>query len=168
MDKAKFERFSVYNFSIDYPSVCRVEFNPKSRREGGDVVFHFPDKEKVFLSWGDLEKAQKRFATVEEQAEHGVKNISKSGQVKNIERIKKDTIDVNSHKAAYNRIKLNQTAGGFFGGGKSVPHAGYSVHLQCENTSRYFVIYALLSPNAPEDFGDLMQVMIDSFKCHNN
>ena len=61
MSKPEFETFSVYSFSIDYPPVCRVEFNPKSRREAGDIVFHFPDKEKLFLSWGNLEKAQKKF-----------------------------------------------------------------------------------------------------------
>jgi len=167
LDNASFEKFSVYKFSINYPSVCRVEFNPKSRRESGDVVFHFPDKEKVFLSWGDLEKVQKRFSTVEEQAEHGIKTVSKSGAVKGCERVVKDSIEVNSHKAAYNHIRLKETVGGgLFGGSKTVQREGYSAHLQCENSSRYFVIYTLLSANAPQDFGDLMKTMIDSFRCH--
>jgi hypothetical protein len=112
LENASFEKFSVYKFSISYPSVCRVEFNPKSRRESGDVVFHFPDKEKVFLSWGDLEKVQKRFSTVEEQAEHGIKTVSKSGAVKGCERVVRDSIEVNSHKAAYNHIRLKETVGG--------------------------------------------------------
>ena len=64
MAKEGFETFSVYNFSVDYPAVCRIEFNPKSRREAGDIVFHFPDREKVFLTWGKLEDAQKKFPTV--------------------------------------------------------------------------------------------------------
>jgi hypothetical protein len=55
LEKRNFEKFSVYNFSLDYPPVCRIEFNPKSRHESGDVVFHFPDKEKVFVTWGSLE-----------------------------------------------------------------------------------------------------------------
>lgn len=165
LEDESFERFSAYRFSIDYPTVCRIEFNPKSRREKGDVVFHFPDKEKVFVSWGDLETAQKRFHTVEEQAEHSVKNISKTGNVKGFERVSKDTIEMNSHRAAYNRMKLNEVTGGLFGG-KMVPREGYSVHLHCENSSRYFVIYTLLSTNAPEDFGDLFKTMMNSFKCH--
>lgn len=167
LERSKFEKFSVYKFSIDYPDVCRVEFNPKSRRESGDVVFHFPDKEKVFVSWGDLAKAQKRFPTVEEQAEHGIKTVGKSSSVKGTERIRKDMIEVNSHKAAYNHVRLTQSNPGLFGGSKTTtPHDAYSVHLQCDETSRYFVIYALLSPNAPKDFGQLMDVMIESFKCH--
>ena len=166
LEKSNLETFSVYKFSIDYPNVCRVEFNPKSRRESGDIVFHFPDKEKVFISWGNLEKAQKRFPTVEEQAEHGIKTVSKNSSIKGTERIKKDMIKVNSHNAAYNHVRLNQASAGLFGGGKTTPRDAYSVHLQCDKTSRYFVIYTLLSANAPKDFEDLMKVMIESFKCH--
>lgn len=166
LKKSGFETFSVYNFSIDYPAVCRVEFNPKSRREKGDLVFHFPDREKVFVSWGVLEDATKRFRTVEEQAEHGIKTVSKSSQVKSAERVKKDVIEVNSHKAAYNLVKLSQSSRGLLGGGKATSHDAYSVHLQCDKSSRYFVIYSILTTNAPEDFGDLMNTMIESFKCH--
>lgn len=167
LEDATFEKFSVYGFSVDYPTVCRVEFNPKSRREAGDVVFHFPDKEKIFLSWGDLEKVQKRFPTVEDQAEHGIKTVSKSGAVKGCERVTKDLIELNSHKAAYNHIRLKEMmGGGIFGGSKTVLRDGYSAHLQCEKSSRYFVVYTLLSANAPQDFGDLMKTIIDSFRCH--
>jgi hypothetical protein len=166
LEKSNFETFSVYKFSIDYPNVCRVEFNPKSRRESGDVVFHFPDKEKLYISWGQLEEAQKRFPTIEEQAEHGIKTLSKSRSIKGTERIKKDMIRVNSHEAVYNHIRLNQASPGLFSGGKTTPHDSYSVHLQCDKSSRYFVIYTLLSASAPKDFEDLMKVMVDSFKCH--
>jgi len=165
LEDENFENFSAYRLSIDYPNVCRIEFNPKSRREKGDVVFHFPDKEKVFVSWGDLETAQKRFHTVEEQAEHSLKNLSKTSSVKKFERVSKDTIEMNSHRAVYNRIKLNEMTGGLFGG-KAVPRDGYSVHLHCENSSRYFVIYTILSSNAPQDFGDLFKTMTNSFRCH--
>ena len=47
-------------FSMDYPEVCRIEFNPKSMKQKGDVVFHFPDREKIFVSWGKLDVAQKK------------------------------------------------------------------------------------------------------------
>ena len=53
------EPFSAYGFSIQYPMVCRVEFNPKSLRGKGDVVFHFPDREKLFVTWGNLAAALK-------------------------------------------------------------------------------------------------------------
>jgi hypothetical protein len=166
LENRNLEKFSVYGFSIDYPSVCRVEFSRKSRRESGDVVFHFPDKEQVILLWGDLGKAKKRFHTVEEHAEHAIRRISTSGTAKSCERVTKDSIEVNSHKAAYNRIRVNEVVGGLFSRAKTVPREGYSVHLHCQNSSRYFVISTLLSSKGPEDFGDLMRTMIDSFKCH--
>jgi hypothetical protein len=162
-----FETFSVYNFSIDYPPVCRVEFNPKTRREGGDIVFHFPDREKVFLSWGNLEKAEKKFETAEKQAEHSLQVVKKSGNVKKMEKLSSDSLTLNSHKAAYNRVRLDEQSGGLFPGKRTVPHDAYSVHLHCDKSSRYFVIYTMLSPKAPEDFGDaIFMVMTKSFKCH--
>ena len=167
MTDDNFERFSVYNFSIDYPPVCRVEFNPKSRREAGDIVFHFPDKEKVFLSWGDLEKAEKKFATAEKQAEHSLQVVKKSGNVKKMEKLSSDSLTLNSHTAAYNRVRLDEQSAGLFPGKKTVPHEAYSIHLHCDKSSRYFVVYTMLSPRAPEDFGDaIFMVMAKSFKCH--
>jgi hypothetical protein len=164
--KEGFETFSVYKFSVDYPAVCRVEFNPKSRREAGDVVFHFPDREKVFVSWGKLENAQKKFQTVEEQAENSLKAISKSRQVKGFEKIRQDSMEINTHKAAYNRVKVEEVPPSLFAGKKTIKHEALSLHLHCEPLSRYFVIYALLSANAPEDFADLFLDMVHSFKCH--
>jgi hypothetical protein len=164
--KEGFETFRIYRFSIDYPAVCRVEFNPKSRREAGDIVFHFPDREKMFLSWGKLEHAQKKFPTVEEQAEHSLKAASKTRQVKGFQRITQDPLEINSHKAAYNRVKLEEIPASLFARKRTIKHEALSLHLQCESSSRYFVIYTLLSPNAPEDFADLFLDIVRSFKCH--
>jgi hypothetical protein len=164
--KEGFETFSIYRFSLDYPAVCRVEFNPKSRREAGDLVFHFPDREKVFLSWGKLESAQKKFPTVQDQAEHSLQSVKKSARVKNFDRVAQDSLEINSHRAAYNRVRMEEVSASLFGGGRTVKREALSMHLHCEPMSRYFVIYALLSPNAPEDFADLFLEMVHSFKCH--
>ena len=167
MANADFEKFSVYNFSIDYPPVCRVEFNPKSRREGGDIVFHFPDREKVFLSWGNLEKAEKKFETAEKQAEHSLQVVKKSGNVRKMEKLETDSLVLNSHTAAYNRVRLDEQPAGLFPSKRTIPHDAYSIHLHCDKSSRYFVIYAMLTPKAPEDFGvAIFKVMANSFRCH--
>lgn len=161
-----FEKFTIYRFSLDYPPVCRIEFNPKSRREAGDIVFHFPDKEKVFLSWGKLEDAQKKFPTVEDQAAHSLKTIQKSRQVKGFERVREDTLRINSHKAVYNHVKMGELPPRIFPGKRTIQRETLSLHMHCEPLSRYFVIYTMLSPNAPEDFEDLFLNMARSFKCH--
>jgi hypothetical protein len=164
--KEGLDTFSVYGFSIGYPAVCRLEFNPKSRRETGDVVFHFRDREKVFLSWGKLEAAQKKFPTVEEQAKQSLMAVCKSRQVKGFEKITEDSLKINSHKAAYNRGKVEEIPASLFAGKATIKHEALSLHLHCEFSSRYFVVCALLSPKAPEDFADLFLDMVRSFKCH--
>jgi hypothetical protein len=163
--KEGFEQFSVYKFSMDYPAVCRIEFNPKSRREAGDIVFHFPDREKLYLSWGKLEDAQKKFATSREHAEHSLEIAKKSRQVKGFERIRQESLEVSSHKAEYNHAKMEELSASPFRS-RSTKREALSLHLHCEPSSRYFVIYALLSPNAPDDFEDLFLDMVRSFKCH--
>jgi hypothetical protein len=166
LTKKGFESFAVYMFSMDYPEVCRIEFNPKSMKQRGDVVFHFPDREKMFVSWGKLDVAQKKFATLEEQAEKSLKAASKSTQTKTMERIKKDSIEVNSHKAIYNHVRMEETSRGFFPSKHKMLRDVLSIHLHCEPTSRYFVLYAMPTRNAPEDFGDLFLDMADTFECH--
>jgi hypothetical protein len=146
--------------------VCRIEFNPKSRREAGDVVFHFPDGEKVFLSWGRLEDAQKKFLTVEDQAENSLKVMGRSAHVRKLDKVSNDSLEVNSHKAAYNRVRVEQAPSSFLGGKRTISSEGLSLHLHCASMSRYIVIYALISTNVPEDFENLFLDMVHSFKCH--
>lgn len=162
------EHFSVYRFSMDYPPVCRFEFNPKTRREKGDIVIHFPDKEKVFLSWGALANVTKKFQTAEEFANHSIKSMSKSRNISKTDRTEQKSITVNSHQAAYNKVQFHETAQmGFFGKGRTSVRTTYSVHLFCPPSERYFVVYALLTPNAPEDFDQLFLKMVDTFRCHS-
>ena len=161
------ERFSVYRFSIDYPSVCRFEFNPKTKRERGDVVIHFPDKEKVFLSWGQLALVTKKYPTADAFADHSIKTMSKSRNVTRTEKIEGKSLTVNSHEAFYNKVQFHESVGmAFFGKGRTNARTTCSVHLYCPKSSRYFVIYALLTPNASEDFDELFLEMVESFHCH--
>lgn len=160
------ERFSVYRFSIDYPPVCRFEFNPKTRREKGDIVIHFPDKQKVFLSWGSLAVVTKKFQTATEFATHSIKSMGKSRNVGKTDKMAEEKLTINSHEAFYNMVRFYETPMGFFSKGKGVPRVTCSVHLFCSQSSRYFVIYALLTPTAPEDFDKLFLTMVESFHCH--
>jgi len=162
------ERFSVYRFSMDYPAVCRFEFNPKTRREKGDIVIHFPDKEKVFLSWGQLEQVTKKFQTADKFASNSIKSMGKSRNVSKTDKLDERSLTVNSHEAFYNKVQFHEAPMGLFGKGRANLRTTCSVHVYCHNSSRYFVIYALLTPNAPEDFDKLFLEMVDSFRCHGS
>lgn len=167
MKDSNLERFSVYGFSIDYPPVCRVEFNPKSRREKGEIVLHFPDNEKLFVSWGQLKTVQENFRTPTEQAEHSIKAMMKSRNVGNVKRMANTPFRVNSHRAAYNHATFEElSVQGLLAKTKAVKRLTYSIHLHCPESSRYFVIYTILSSGAPDDFEDLFVRMAKSFECH--
>ncbi|MGD0175220.1 MAG: hypothetical protein ABSC50_00140 [Candidatus Bathyarchaeia archaeon] len=161
-----FERFSVYGFSIDYPKEARIEFNPKSRRGEGDVVFHFPDKTKIFLSWGDLEKAKKSFGTVGEHADHGLNKVKTARNIKSFELISHDTVSINSHQGAYNRAKFEEVAVGFLGGRSKSPREAHSIHVHCAESSRYYVVYALLFIGGTYDYAKAFTKMAKTLKCH--
>jgi len=164
MDK-DFESFSIYGFSVDYPKDSRVEFNPKGRRGEGDVVFHLPDRTKFFLSWGDLERASKSFKTVEEQAESSLKRIGKAGNVKSFERVSHDSITIHSHNGAYNQAKFEEVRVGLFGG-KKHPREAHSVHLYCQESGRYYVMYAMFPRGGAYDYEGAFRKMAKSLRCH--
>jgi len=159
-----FEKLSVFNFSTVYPSVCRLEFNRKSKRDSGDIAFHFPDKNKVFLTWGELERARKKFETLEEYAENSIEIVKKSA--KTFERVPPYSLTLNSHNAIYNETSVSERSPGLFGAGRQpIKHGTFSIHLYCEESSRFFVIYALFG-SADESFREIFMKMANSFRCH--
>ena len=163
---SEYQQFSVYGFSVNYPSGCRVEFNPKSKEHEGDVVFHFADKTKIFLSWGELEKALGNFQTVKGHAEHSLEKVRKSGNVKNFQKISEDTVNLNSHKAAFNIVGLEEVTLGLLSGRQTSPRRAYSIHVHCENSARYFVIYGIFHAEVAEDYGKIILSMSSSLNCH--
>lgn len=104
---------------------------------------------------GDLLKAQPSSPTVNEQAEHSVK--VKSRGVKKFEIVKQDSLTINAEELPR----------GYVWGEKFVREV-YLVHLQCEKTSRFFVIYSILTGNSPGYFASRMMLMANSFRCHQH
>ena len=165
--KDNFERFSIYSFGIDYPNDCRVEFNSKGRRETGDVAFHLPEKIRIFLSWGELAKVANRFNSVQEHAEFSLNAMKKGKSVRNFEQVSKDSVPVNTHNAALNKIRFEEMISGFpFSGKKPVQREAYSLHVHCEDSKRYFVLYTMAPYDGQGKYDRTMTAMIDSFKCH--
>jgi hypothetical protein len=164
--KEGIERFSMYAFSIDYPEVCRLELNPKTTRQKGDLVLHFPDREKMFVSWGELDDAKKAYGTAEAQAEQTIKAASKDARTKGLVRLEKESIQINSHIGIYNHVRLEQAKSGLIPRRDAIKHDIFSLHLHCDLTSRYFVVYSMPSQFAPEDFGDLFKDLARSVECH--
>jgi hypothetical protein len=162
-----FERFSMYSISIDYPNDSRVEFNSKGRRETGDVAFHLPEKVRIFLSWGDLEKVSKRFNSVQQHAEFSIDAMKKGKNVRNFEQVSKESVEVNTHWGALNKVKFEEMLPGLpFAGKKALQREAYSLHVHCEESKRYFVLYTMAPSDAQGKYSRTMSTMVDSFKCH--
>ena len=155
----------MYGFRIDYPEECRVEFNSKSRREAGDVAFRFPENARIYLSWGELEKVAKRFNSAEEHANYSLEAMQKGKNVKNFERVHRDTIPTHSHKGTLTKVKFDEKGVRFIPGSKDLPREAYSFHVHCDKSNRYFILYGMTPANEAR-FGRIMDSMRESFKCH--
>jgi hypothetical protein len=164
--QSNFENFSMYGFAIDYPDACRVEFNSKSRREAGDVAFKFPDSAKIFLSWGELEKVSKRFGSAEEHADYSLDMMKKGKHVTNFERISRDTISMHTHKSSLNKVRFDEKTLKVFGRGKDLPREAYSLHVHCDKSNRYFVLYTMAPADSEGRVGRIIESMRESFHCH--
>jgi len=102
----EFEAFCVYNFRTVYPNTWRVEFDPKSTRTKGDVVFKSPERENIFLSWGDVERAKKRFSDAEGHLKYSIDRIKKNTRVSKVEIVSKKDFKVLSHSALVSLINV--------------------------------------------------------------
>lgn len=161
------ERFSLYAISIDYPDTSRVEFNSKGRREMGDVAFHLPENIRVFLSWGELEKVSKRFNSVEEHAKYSVDMMKKGKNVANFEQVSSDSLTVNTHKATLTRVKFDEMVSPIpFAAKKPISRTTYSLHVHCDTSNRYFVLYTMSPTDTRTKYDELLKTMSDSFRCH--
>ncbi len=157
------ERLTIYGFSFEYPTDCKLEFNPKFKREDGDVALKWPQNFTLFVSWGPLERLKKSM-TLEDHANFSLERIKKSVQGK-ISTIERKEIEVQGHNTLFNHVRVEVPRRGIFGG-KSRYQEVRSIHLHCEQSSRYFVIYGTTDVEKSEQQGVTVSGVIDSFKCH--
>jgi hypothetical protein len=156
----------MYGFAIDYPQECRVEFNSKSRRETGDVVFRFPENNRIYLSWGELEKVTKRFGSPEEHANYSLDAMEKGKNVRNFQRLFRDTVPLHSHSSSVNKVKFDERTPSLLARSKPMPREAYSMHVHCDKSNRYFVLYTMASADEGIRFSRIMESMRESFRCH--
>jgi hypothetical protein len=162
----KYELLAMYGFSAKYPNNARLELNPKARREKGDVVFHLEEGRKVFLSWGSLEDARKRYATAAAQASDSIQRSVKSTRAKLDGPTETKSLKIQGHDAAYTHARMSIERGGFPFGSRRVVQDSHSLHLQCDDSERYYVVYAFSRPETSEQVGKIFEPIMLSLKCH--
>jgi hypothetical protein len=162
----EYELLAMYGFSASYPNNTRLELNPKTRREKGDVVFHLEEGLKVFLSWGSLEDARKRYATAAAQASASIERSVKSTRAKLDGTPEIKNLKIQGHDATYTHARMFVERGGFPFGSRRVTQDSHSMHLQCDESGRYYVLYAFARPETSEQVGKIIEPIMLSLKCH--
>lgn len=162
----EYELLAMYGFSAKYPDNGRLELNPKARREKGDIVLHLEEGYKVFLSWGSLEEARKRYATAAAQASASIERSVKSTRAKLDGTPETKSLKIQGHDATYTHARMSVERGGFPFGSRRVTQDSHSLHLQCDDSGRYYVVYAFARPETSEQIGKVFDPIMLSLKCH--
>ncbi len=153
----------MYGFSIEYPDTWDVELNPKSERRAGDVVFK-TTRQRIFLTWGSLEIVKQKFGSLDKHAEAGLEKVRKGSDVKKMEMILHKEDWVNGHRAIFNRFRV--TLGVSFFAMRTAYRELSSVHLHCEKTGKFFVIYESVMGQDIFTDVELFEHMKGSLACH--
>ena len=159
------EKFAMYGFEVKIPNDWRVEVNPKSTRQKGDVAFHSKAGNRFFVTWGDLAKVEGRFKSLEEHRDKNVKQIRSGPDVKKVDITESHDEQISGHRALFSHVSADVKAGMFARG--SYARDMWSIHLYCPEQARYYVIYCLLrDPKEYQDFAYIFNSMARSLVCH--
>jgi len=155
----------IYGMSFDFPVSQKLEFDPKFTREEGSVAVKSPTKSIVFVTWGDLSRVAKKLPTPREHSKYSMERAAKNAQGR-MNQVEQRDVQINGHSAAYSRAKVETPRGML--GSQGPNQEIESVHIHCDRTSRYFVIYTNSywgGPRAPEQ-EDVFTIVTGTFRCH--
>lgn len=159
------EKFAAYGFTLEIPESWRIEFNSKNTREKGDVAFHSPANNVFFLSWGNLEDAKRRFKTLEDHRDDGVRRIRRNPNIQKAEITISSRQDVSHHEGILSKVVAQKRPG--FMSRREPAHDVWSVHFYCPEAGRYYVAYWNI--NAADEFQDpdsRFMSIVRSINCH--
>jgi len=164
----EFDFFCIYGFRTVYPVGWKIELDPKSERSDGNVTFKSPEKARIVVSWGPLEKAKEKYSSLEEHVRDSVNRIQKDRKVKKVELVQTKNVQVNSHKAILSHIRMVFSTRRLlpFGKGKTHEREVRSLHLYCKPSGRYFVVYGVTASDKSVQQGRIFENIIESFMCH--
>jgi hypothetical protein len=158
------ERLEIYGFVFDYLSGTKLELSPKSTRERGDVAVKSSRESVVFVTWGPLERIPKKADPTEGHLDYNLERIAlrTRGRLTPLDRRVRT---VNGHGAVYNEARLDRP-GRFLSRNKGSQNLIRSLHVHCEVSGRYFVIYCVLEHGDNPQLSSSAKVVMDSFRCH--
>ena len=159
-----FEQFAVYGFSVDYPADCLIEMKPRARKDEGEVAFKFPRGNVFFLTWGPLEKVES-FHGAEGHADYSIERIKKNREAKIKDR-RSEILQVNGHPSPFNRVWIDVQRKGLIMGSTRSSYEIRSLHVHCDKSGRYFLMYVQGPTETSEQQEEVMARMAQTFRCH--
>lgn len=165
---SEYEFFHIYGFRTVYPVGWKIELDPKSEWSEGSATFKSPEKARIAVSWGPLEKAKEKYSSLEEHARDSIKRIKKDRKIKKVELIQTKKVKIDSHKAVFSHIRIVFSVRKLlpFGKGKTHEREVRSLHLYCKPSMRYFVVYGVTTTDKSARQGRIFENIIKSFVCH--
>jgi hypothetical protein len=160
-----YECFCIYGFGVDYPADWEMVIGRKLTRAEGTVAFRSAEGMEIGVSWGPLKEAKGRFSSVDEQARDALNRLKKSRGIINFQILEDGRDLIHEHEAVFNHARAELAAGGLFGGGKKQTEI-LSMHLYCDKSERYFVLYGKTTLERTYEYADVFSHMRRSFKCH--
>jgi len=159
------EAFALYGFELRIPKTWRVELNPKDTRDTCDVAFHTPKRNRIFVSWGSLEEANKRFKTLEEHRDWTLSELKKARGVKAISITSSGETRICGHRALVTQVSAS-LGGGIMAPPQPVREMG-SAFFYCPEGGRYYVVHSQLRfPDEFANFREVFDSLLRSVKCH--
>ena len=161
-----YEWFCIYGFGVDYPAGWEVVIDRKLTRVKGTVAFRSAEGMEIGISWGPLKEAKGRFSSADEQAKDALNRLKKSRGIINFQILEERSDRIDEHVAVFNHARAELAGGGFFGGGARRQMEILSMHLHCDSSERYFVLYGKTTLERTYEYADIFNHMRRSFKCH--
>jgi len=161
-----YECFCIYGFGIDYPVDWEAVIDRKLTRMKGTVAFRSAEGMEMGVSWGPLKEAKGKFSSANEQAKDALNRLKKSRGIINFEILEERSDRIDEHIAVFNHARAELAVGRFFGGGARRQTEILSMHVHCDRSERYFVLYGKTTLERTYAHADIFNRMRESFKCH--
>jgi hypothetical protein len=164
-----FEDLAIYRIRISYLEDWKLYFLSDVQRLKGDVAFApmIDDGRqwRIVLSWRPLEKARKKYPSVEDQAKETMKQLAKGRQVESYQIIDRKATEVNGHETVlYSLIVKYYKRGGLLK--KTLSDCAIRfLLLHCPESDRCMILYE--ESDYPIQQERIFEEVIKSFSCHS-
>ena len=161
----EFERLTLYGFSLIYPKGWVVSIDEKSSREDGSLRIRLGTEAMINVVWGPLDKIKEKLPSPKDHAEYALKRIKREGDVMKVKLLSVERADTDLHEAYIAHSRVTRVFGAFLIY-KYIEQEMLSLHVYCEESGRFFVVYGITGPSIFPEYEDILRKILLSFRCH--